>query len=263
MVLAIFKRFFSDRFHDQSAQMAYFLMLAIFPFLIFLVSLFSYLPIYSGDVLEIIEPFAPQGSYTLLKQTLSGVLGQRQTKLISFSLIATFWIASMAVQALVRAMNDAYQIIRAEGFFTALLKDMLLTVILMITLGISLLVPIGEELARIFLLDYSPLQWWFLAKWTLSSIYLFVFFILLYIYVPSSKLHLRSALPGAIFATAGWQSVSVGYAYYVSFADYSQLYGQLGSIIVLMIWFYLTAAVLLIGALINAAYIEKHKQEKG
>ncbi|MEK3888651.1 YihY/virulence factor BrkB family protein [Bacillus sp. FSL K6-3431] len=267
IIFTVLKRFFTDRFHDQSAQMAYFFMLAIFPLLIFIVSLLSYLPIYSGDVLEIIEPFAPEGSYQLIKNTLINILDQKRTKLISFSLIATFWIASMAVQALVRAMNDAYRIIRKEHFFSALLKDMLLTAVLMATLAISLLVPISEEIARVFLADYQHMlpgyyHWWIIAKWAISSIYLFMFFILLYKYVPSTKIKLLSIFPGALFATAGWQAVSVGFSYYVSLADYSQLYGQLGSIVVLMIWFYLTAAVLLTGALINAAYIEKSQKDK-
>ncbi|CAM4179622.1 YihY/virulence factor BrkB family protein [Lederbergia lenta] len=262
IIFSVMKRFFTDRFHDQSAQMAYFFMLAIFPLLIFVVSLLSYLPIYSGDVLTVIEPFAPKGSYQLIKSNLISILDQQRTKLLSFSFIATFWIASMAVQSLVRAMNDAYQITRNDRFFIVLLKDMLLTAVLMATLAISLFIPIIEEIARIFVYDYRHLlpgsfHWWTIAKWAISSIYLFLFFNLLYKYVPSTKIHFLSVIPGALFATAGWQAVSVGFSYYVSFADYSQLYGQLGSIVVLMSWFYLTAAVLLTGGLINAAYIEK------
>lgn len=265
IVTSVLKRFFNDRFHDQSAQMAYFFMLAIFPFLIFVVSLLSYLPIYSGDVLTVIEPFAPEGSYHLIKSNLITILDQQQTKLASFSFIATFWIASMAVQSLVRAMNDAYYIVRKERFFIALFKDMILTAILMATLAISLLVPIGEEIGRIFLaknVDLLPgfYQSWIVLKWAIGSIYLFLFFILFYKYVPSSKIRALTTLPGALFATAGWQCASLGFSYYVSLADYSQLYGQLGSIVVLLIWFYLTAAVLLTGALFNAAFIAKRKQ---
>ncbi|RWR12525.1 YihY/virulence factor BrkB family protein [Siminovitchia fortis] len=261
LILDIFKRFFIDRFHDQSAQMAYFFMLSIFPFLIFVLSLLSFFPIHSTDVLSAIEQFAPKGSYALIENNVILIFDKQRTKLASFSLIASFWISSMAVQSLVRAMNDAYSIIRKEGFFLALAKDLFLTAILMITLTISLLVPIGEEIGRVFLSSQvdMPLLFyesWFLIKWVIGTIYLFLFFLLFYKFVPSGKIPFSSVVPGAIFSTIGWQGVSIGFSYYVSYINYSQLYGQLGSIIVLMIWFYLTAAVLLVGGLINASFLK-------
>ncbi|WP_313431465.1 YihY/virulence factor BrkB family protein [Siminovitchia terrae] len=264
-ILYIFKRFFVDRFHDQSAQMAYFFMLSIFPFLIFVLSLLSFFPIYSTDVLSAIKQFAPKGSYALIENNIILIFDRQSTRLASFSLISSFWISSMAVQSIVRAMNDAYGIIRKEGFFLALGKDLFLTAILMITLTISLLVPIGEEIGRVFLssrLDMPLIFYesWFLIKWGIGTIYLFFFFLLVYRLVPSGKIPFSSVLPGAIFAIVGWQGASIGFSYYVSYINYSQLYGQLGSIIVLMIWFYLTAAVLLTGGLINASFFSSNHE---
>lgn len=261
-VLLIIKRFFTERFHDQSAHMAYYFMLSIFPFLIFAVSLISFLPVKTEDVLLVIEPYAPKRSFSLIEANLRGILGEQQTQLASLSLLASFWIASMAVQSLVRAMNDAYQIKRKEGFFLALGKDLILTASLMITLTVSLLVPVGEEIGRVYIsshIKYSATiqEWWLLLKWVFGSVYLFFFFLLVYKFVPSTKIKLVHIIPGAIFATIGWQSVSVAFSYYVTFASYTKLYGQIGSIIVLMIWFYLSAAVLLIGGLINAYWIGK------
>ncbi|MBS4218748.1 YihY/virulence factor BrkB family protein [Bacillus sp. FJAT-49711] len=265
-IMTVIKRFFIDRFHDQSAQMAYYFMLSIFPFLIFALSIVSFLPVRVEDVLSAIEPFAPKGSFHLIKSNILGIFGQQQTKIASFSLLAAFWIASMAVQSLVRAMNDAYKIVRKEGFFLAFGKDLILTLSLMVTLTISLLVPIGEEIGRLFLATHIELppsfhKWWFLAKWIIGSIYLFFFFLFLYKVVPSKKISVQNIIPGAIFATIGWQTVSIGFSYYVSFAaSYTRLYGQLGNIIVLMIWFYFTAAVLLIGGLVNATWMAKKEK---
>lgn len=261
-VLTIFKRFFTERFHDQSAQMAYYFMLAIFPFLIFAFSLIRFLPFQVHDMLAMIEPFVPEGSFQLIRLNLIDIIANQRAKIASFSLLAAFWIASMAVQSLVRAMNDAYEIVRKEHFLLALGKDFILTAALMITLTISLLVPVAEEIIRIFIaetihLPYALYQWWFIIKWIIGSLILFAFFTLLYKLVPSGKTNLRHCWPGALFAMIGWQSASLGFSYYVSFASYSRLYGQLGNMIVLMIWFYLTAAILLIGALINAEKIGK------
>ncbi|MFK4998849.1 YihY/virulence factor BrkB family protein [Bacillus sp. N9] len=226
-------------------------MLAIFPFLIFVVSLLSYLPIYSVDVLAIIEPFAPKGSYRLIESNLISILDQQRTKLASFSLLATFWIASMAVQAFVRAMNDAYNIIRKETFYRPIKRS---TINFYSYDHISDLAAFSNwrKISQVFLAEHLYVTHHFyqslvIMKWTVSSAYLLLLFILMYKYVPSTKLKIRSVLPGAIFSVTSWQFVSVGFSYYVSLANYSQLYGQLGSIIVLMIWFYLTAAVLLTG----------------
>lgn len=263
VVLSVFKRFFIERFHDQSALMAYYFMLAIFPFLVFSFAIISLLPVQSEDVLTILEPYIPKGSFTLIEDNIMGIIGRNQTKLASFSLLAAFWIASMAVQALVRSMNEAYRVVREESFFLALGKDLILTAGLMVTLTVSLLIPIGEEIGRVFLvahiyLSTSFYHWWTLVKWGTGSIYLFFFFLLLYKAVPSSKIRFVHALPGAIFSTVGWQTVTIGFSYYVSyFASYTKLYGYMANMIVLMIWFYFTAAVLLIGGLINASWMDK------
>ncbi|WP_339160983.1 YihY/virulence factor BrkB family protein [Siminovitchia sp. FSL H7-0308] len=262
IISSVFKRFFTERFHDQSAQMAYFFMLSIFPFLIFVISLLSFLPIHSADVLAAIQQYAPKGSYKLIENNVMAILSEHRTRLASISLLAAFWVSFMAVQSLVRAMNDAYGIHRQESFFLVFGKDLFLTAIIMVTLAISLLVPIGEEIGHIFLssqLELSPVsyQTWMIIKWGIGSAYLFLFFLFFYKLVPSGKVPLSSVLPGALFSTISWQAVSIGFSYYVSYVNYSQLYGQLSSMVVLMVWFYLTAAVLLTGGLVNAAFIHQ------
>lgn len=262
IVSSVFKRFFVERFHDQSAQMAYFFMLSIFPFLIFVISLLSFLPVHSADVLTAIQQYAPKGSYKLIESNVMAILSQHRTRLASISLLAAFWVSFMAVQSLVRAMNDAYGINRKEGFFLVFGKDLFLTAVMMVTLTISLLVPIGEEIGRIFLsahLELSPMSYqsWMIIKWGIGSLYLFLFFLFFYKLVPSDKVPFASVLPGAVFSTISWQAVSVGFSYYVAYVNYSLLYGQLSSMVALMVWFYLTAAVLLTGGLVNAEFIHQ------
>lgn len=254
----VFLRFFKERFYDQSAQTAYYFLLSLFPFLIFAISILRFFPFQIDEVLKIVEPFAPKGSYGLINQTLNSVLYDRQTPLASFSLLAAFWLASMAVQSLGRSLNDAYQYVREGSFLSRMVRDLFLTASLMIILSLSLFIPIAEEFARLFMITNVEVprsfnQLWLIIKWGMGSLFLFVFFLYFYKIVPSKKVPLLSVLPGALFTTIGWQGVSVGFSYYVSFGTYTKIYGQLGSIIVLMFWFYLTAAVILIGGLINAS----------
>lgn len=262
ILLTVLKRFFRERFHDQSAQMAYFFMLSVFPLLIFILSLLSFLPFATSDILAGIEQFTPSSSQSLIESNVYAIFNEQRSKVASVSLLAAFWVSSMAVQSLVRSMNNAYGIERKENFLMALMKDLFLTAALMATLMVSLLVPIGEELGRLLLnkQEFFPAisqPLWLVTKWGIGSLYLFLFFLILYKLVPSAKMKLRSMIPGSVFSTIGWQAVSVGFSYYVSYVNYSILYGQLGSIVVLMIWFYLTAAVLLIGGLVNYAFMAK------
>jgi membrane protein len=253
----IIYRFFADRFYDLSAQMAYYFMLSMIPFLIFVFLLISFLPFHADNVLLIIEPFAPANTYGIIQSTLYSLFHDGRGEWLPVSLIAAFWISSMAVQSLVRSLNHAYQFQREQPFLEALLDDLFLTAGFMMILSATLFVPIIEQVVYTFVVTKAevPAFWgegWKVVKWGLGTSFLFVFFLLLYKMVPSVKLSWMKVMPGALFATLGWQGVSLIFSYYVTLGNYSKLYGQLGSIIVLMTWFYLTAVVLLTGGLINA-----------
>lgn len=258
-------RFWEDRFYDLSAQMAYYFMLSMIPFLIFVFSLIRFLPFDSDNVLLMIEPFAPANTYGIIRSTLHSLLYDGQGQWLPISLLASFWLASMAVQSLVRTLNHAYQFTRQQSFLEALLYDLFLTLGFMVVLSFSLFVPIIEQVIHTFVVTRAevPALWgqmWKFVKWGMGTGFLFIFFLLLYKIVPSIKLSWRKVMPGALFAALGWQGVSLMFSYYVALGNYSKIYGQLGSIIVLMTWFYLTAVVLLIGGLINAEVYHKNSE---
>jgi membrane protein len=259
----IFYRFFSERFYDLSAQMAYYFMLSMIPFLIFMFSLIGFLPFNADNVLMMIEPFAPANTYGIIRNTLHSILDEGRGQWLSISFIATFWLASMAVQSLVRSFNHAYQFKREQSFIRALLNDLFLTLGFMIILSLSLFIPIIERIAHTFIVTQVDvpgfwIRMWNMVKWGMGTGFLFMFFLFLYKIVPSIKLSWMKVIPGALFATLGWQWVSVSFSYYVNLGNYSKIYGQLASIVVLMTWFYLTAVVLLVGGLINAEIYHKN-----
>ncbi|MER2256131.1 MAG: YihY/virulence factor BrkB family protein, partial [Priestia megaterium] len=142
---------------------------------------------------------------------------------------------------------------------------LILTFGFMVVVAISLFVPIIEEVIRHLVLTKVQVpdiwfQSWTTIRWGIGTLFLLGFFILFYKLMPSARVTWKDVLPGAVFSTLGWQVVSTGFGYYVQFGSYSQIYGQLGSIIILMVWFYLTAAILLIGGLINGnKFIKAHK----
>jgi membrane protein len=132
----------------------------------------------------------------------------------------------------------------------------------MIAVLFSVIVPLFEKLLSVYLkgifsiVEFQKL--WIIVQWGIGTAFLLVFFIVVYSFAPSIKLSFRRVIPGAFFATIGWQLVSMGFASYVSGSNYSALYGQVGSLVVLMLWFYLSAMMIIIGGLLNTVvYPEK------
>ncbi|MCP3738225.1 YihY/virulence factor BrkB family protein [Rossellomorea sp. BNER] len=241
-----------------AAQLSYFFLLSLFPLLIFLVSLLPYLPFSQEDILNVIRGFAPGESITLIEGTLDEILESRNTGLLSFSIIATIWSASNGMNAIVKSLNRAYEVEETRSFIVTRLMSVALTIAMIFVFVIALLLPVFGKQIGVFVFSQAGFSEHFLTIWyglrfTISPIILFIVFVGLYFFAPSKKIKCLSAFPGAVFATVGWVFVSLAFSYYVSnFGNYSATYGSIGGIIVLMIWFYLSGIILMIGGQINA-----------
>ncbi|MFK2826630.1 YihY/virulence factor BrkB family protein [Bacillus sp. B190/17] len=254
-------RFFAEQFFDQAAQTAYYLLLSVVPFLIFMISLVSFFPVAEEDILSVIRPYAPDNAYNLIHENVEDVLQKGKGHLASISFFSTFWLSSMAIQSLVRSLNEAYRIKRRLSFLKGVVRDLGITLIFMFLVPLSLLIPIGERLLHMLVstevigsieIAAPFVATWTWIKWGLGTLFLFGFFILFYKILPSGKQAVRSVIPGAIFAAVSWQVMSVIFSEYAGAVSYTRIYGQLAGIIILTLWFYFTAVVLLVGGLINA-----------
>jgi membrane protein len=263
----LWKRFHKDEVAGLSAELAYFFLLSLFPFMIFLITLIGYLPISQESVLEFMKQFAPGETMTLIETTLTGIISKENGGLLSFGIIATIWSASNGLNAVIRAFNRAYDVKESRSFIIARLMSVLLTVAMIIVIVIALLLPvfgrqIGLFVFSAFGLTDTFLVIWNAARWAVSFIVLLLVFSCLYYFAPNKHLHWKEVFTGAFFATLGWILVSSAFSYYVgNFGNYSATYGSLGGIIVLMVWFYLSGMILLIGGEINAIINCKREQK--
>ncbi|WP_407941533.1 YihY/virulence factor BrkB family protein [Metabacillus schmidteae] len=251
-------RFLSDEVPGLSAQLSYFFLLSLFPFLIFLITLLGYLPISQTEVLNTIDEFAPGQSMQLINTTLDEILNNRNGGLLSFGIIATLWSASNGINAIVRAFNKAYDVEESRSFIVARGMAILLTVGMVFVIIVALLLPVfGKEIGVFIFSNFGFseefLTVWNTLRWLVSGIILFIVFTALYFVAPNKRLHIKDGLPGAFAATLGWMVVSLAFSYYVgNFANYSATYGSIGGIIVLMIWFYLSGMIIILGGELNA-----------
>ena len=266
LIPRLWKRVFDDDVFGLAAQLAYFFLLSLFPLLLFLVTLLPYLPITQDDILGVIRDFAPGDSMELIETNINE-LSKRNGKLLSFGIIATIWSASNGINAIVRALNKAYDVKESRPFLISRGMAILFTFLMLFVFVIALLLPVFGKLIGVYLfakfgLSDEFMATWNTLRWLVSSIILFIVFTGLYWIAPNKKLKCITAVPGAIFATVGWILSSLAFSYYVTnFGNFSATYGSIGAIIVLMIWFYLTGIIIIIGGEINAIF-SKYKSEE-
>ncbi|MFZ7741359.1 YihY family inner membrane protein [Bacillus velezensis] len=261
----LFARFSLHEGQSKSAELAYFFLLSLFPLMIFMLTLTAYLPISAEDVLGAVDQYAPDSAMSMVKSITEQTLNKRSGGLLSFGIIAVIWSASNGMNAIVRAFNHAYEVEENRSFIIIRLTSIFLTIAMVVTILIALLLPVfGREIGMLAA-DFIGasdlfLQVWSVVRWGISPLILLIVFTALYIFAPNKKLSLRFVLPGAVFAATGWIIVSMLFSFYVgTFANYSATYGSIGGIIVLMIWFYLTGTLLILGGEINALL---HKRKK-
>lgn len=254
----IFKRYLEDEIPRSSAELAYFFLLSLFPFLLFLLTLIAFLPIPQSQFLSIIEEFAPIETMNLIKSNLSFLLSSHNEKLLGASILAAIWSASNGIMAIVRALNIAYDVKESRSFLVARLMAIMLTFAMIFVIIIALLLPVFGKIIGTYIfttlgMSEEFVTIWNTLRWAVSSFILFSVFTYLYYFAPNKKLKMNEVILGSIFATIGWAVVSLAFSYYVNhFGNYSAMYGSIGAIIVLMIWFYLSGMILLLGGEINA-----------
>lgn len=248
-----------------AAQLAYFFLLSLFPFLLFLVTLLGYLPIDASTLMDLIETYAPDQIHDLIQANLNQLVNHQNGGLLSIGIIGTLWSASNGVNAITRAFNKAYHVEKNRSFITARFIAIILTLAMIAVIIMALLLPvfgnmIGEYLFSLFHLSDHFLKVWEMMRILISTIFIFVVLLALYILAPNARITIKHAIWGALFATFSWQLVSLGFSYYVNtLSHYSATYGSLGTVIVLMIWFYMTGIIIIMGGVINATILHYRK----
>lgn len=249
------------------SQLAFFFLLSLFPLLIFLITLLPFLNIDESQVFLFIRDYAPDSVYTLLHDTLEEILKNRNGGLLSIGALATIWSASKGMNALTKALNRSYYVEETRSFLVARAMSVVFTIALIAVLVVALLLPVfGQQIGMLafsyFGMEEGFMKLWGSLRWAIPPVLIFLVFTALYWVVPNLKVRLKSAVPGALFSTAGWILTSLAFSFYVgNFANYSNTYGSIGGIIVLMMWLYFSAIILMLGGQLNAVMTER-KQAK-
>ena len=252
--------------HDifgRAAQLSYYFLLALFPLLLFLITLLGYFAQAGSDLrhklLTYLATVMPSSAITLVYRTLDEISAARGGGKLSLGILAALWAASNGMGAISDTLNAAYAVKEDRPWWkvrlVAIFLTIMVTVFIVVALGIVFYGGhIGDRVATHFGFSTAFTIVWKILQWPIALLFLLLTFDLIYYFGPNIS------RPGRRFWTAGsatavvlWLLISFGFRLYLHFFNsYSVTYGSLGALIVLMLWFYFTGLAILIGGEINS-----------
>ncbi|AIS11617.1 YihY/virulence factor BrkB family protein [Pseudomonas chlororaphis] len=252
--------FIDDEMSTYASALAYQMLFSLFPFILFLIALIGFL-----HLPDFFSWLRLQSELVLPPQALEQVnpvidqLQQSKGGLLSVGIVIALYTASAGVRLMMSAMNAAYDVVEKRPlwkrfplsiFYTIGIAGMLLVAAALMVLGPQVM---GWIAAQVGLEDFIVTVWTIL-RWPVIVILMMVAVALIYYVMPDVKQEFRFITPGSVLAVVVWIIASLGFAFYVkTFANYNAMYGSIGAIIVLLLYFYISSAVLLLGAEMNAA----------
>jgi membrane protein len=243
-----------------AAQLAYYFFLALFPAILFLLALASFFPLdnITDEMVRRLRPFAAPSAIQFLEEQLSRLSDAGNGGILTLGILGALWSSSAALVAIVGSLNRAYDIEEGRPWWKVRLTAIGLTVALACFLLVSFtLVVAGPTLAERLASAWGlggVFEWtWKILQWPFAFVLASTAIGLVYYFAPDAEQDWVWIMPGAVLGTLLWLLVSLAFKFYVTnFADYNVTYGAVGSVIVLLLWFYLSGFAILVGAELNA-----------
>ncbi len=252
--------------NSRAAEVGFYLLLSLFPFLLFTISAVVFIPIiYLNKYINILESLIPSSAFIILNGLIRSVIGNRSIKLLISSFFLAIWSISKAVKSLIRGINRSYGVNENRSFFKVLFISLIFSIMLLLLILISLVLLIGGEKIGTFVFDLIGLDKYFIYIWNIlrysvGILFVISILVILYTYMPNTKMKVRDSVPGAVLSTFLWIIVTYGYSFYVNnFSNYDVIYGSLGGVIVLITWLYLSSWTILAGSELNARLLYKKR----
>jgi membrane protein len=202
--------------------------------------------------------FVPPEVLTIITDQLTKISQDKQGGLLTFGMLLTLWSSSGAMTAIIDTLNNAYDIKEGRSWWKVRLTAIGLTIgVSIFILASFALVIVGPTFATRLADTFGlgpAFEWtWKIAQWPLIFGLVSVAIAAVYYWGPDAEQEWVWLTPGAIFATTLWLLASLGFKYYVAnMGNYTETYGAIGAFMVMMLWFYISGLVILIGAEMNA-----------
>ena len=261
-------RYKKEDLSSVSAQVAFYLLLAFFPFLIFSINLLSYTSLANEFFITNFYTFLPNDTDRIVKDMLVQAVQAKSTTLLFSGIIASLWAASQGTVAIVSGLNKSYDVEEDRNFIELTVMALLSTIGVSIVIVFTFIMIIFGKIAGFYIFeiigagDLFHFLWPILQYVVPVSLMLTTFF-LMYKYLPNKNFAFKHIMVGATFTTVGWIAISLLFSFYVdNFAKYEKVYGSLGGVFALLIWLYISALIILLGGALIDIGSEFENKEK-
>lgn len=256
----------ADRIFGHAAELGFYFLFALFPTLFSASSILGLAarsaPRIYDHLLDYLSLLIPTAALGTVLHTFNETTAASSSGKLTFGLIAAIWSASVGVSAVQDTLNAVYRIDDSRSYIKARIYAIGLTILLtvIVTLCLSALFggDLGARIAAHFIRDRVVSLGVGTAcrilAWIIATAFLALSFAVVYNWAPDlPKRHWRWLTPGVVIGIVGWLLASLGFRVYIHFFNtYSVTYGSLGAVIILLMWFYITGLMLLLGAEINS-----------
>jgi membrane protein len=246
----------------RAAAFSYNFFLALFPAIIFFFTIIPYIPIagFQDNLLELLQNFIPKKAYDAVEETLFDIVKRPRGGLLSLGFIMAIYFSTNGIHSLIVAFNQTRHTIETRSWIKQRLISIVLVFILSLLVIIAIVLITLGPVALDFLVKHDMLRDSFsyyliiAGKWIVSSAMLFFAFSFLYYLAPAAESRFRFISAGSTLSTVLTILASVGFNYYVnSISRYNSLYGSIGTLIIIMVWIFFNAMIVLIGFELNVS----------
>jgi len=242
-----------------AAQLSYYFALALFPALLFIVALASYLP-YNviNDVVAALAPIAPQEVLEIIRKQLESIVAGEQTSLLTIGILGALWSSSGAMTSIVSALNRAYDIPETRPWWKVRIVSIALTIALVMFVLLSFTMIVAGPNAGRWLTGWFGLSdafdaAWVYLRWPLIFAFATSGIAIVFYFAPDADQDWVWITPGSILTTLLWVVFSMVFRLYVTrVGDYAATYGALAGAAILLLWLYFSGLALLIGGELNS-----------
>ncbi len=253
----------------RASAIAFSFFVAIFPMMLFFFSLIAYVPIenFQQELLGLLVDVMPHNVFLAVKDTLTETILRQRVDLLSLGFISMLFFATNGVNSLLSAFSATFHSFKGRNWLNQYLISMLLVLILSVVIITAVSLTISGRYVLDLLLQRGfvsqQITYYLLlgVQWLIVLSLFFLAVSILYYFAPSKRGEFRLFSPGSTFATILMLASSLGFSYYINnFGQYNKLYGSIGTVIVILLWFYFNALSLLIGFELNVSILSAGKK---
>ena len=255
-VLKVLETVNSHHTGAYAAQAAYFFVLSLIPIVLLLMTMVQYTDVTMNDVLNAILPVFPDSVTWLIKSIVIQVYN-KSDGFITLTVIVALWSAGKGVLSVTSGLNCIYSNTETRNYFYLRIRASVYTVLFLLAIMLSLIISVFGNSISVMVYEYIPflsrvVDFIMRIRTFVTLVVLTLFWDLVYKYLPNrghgAKTTMRRQLPGAVFTACGWQLISFFFSMYLDiFTGFSNLYGGMTTLILIMLWLYVCMYIILLG----------------